>query len=97
MRDTRRYGLVERSLSIKSSRRHNLLEVPILHWTQEWKQVTAFCNPREYYDWGISIAVFFRVWPFFNFFGHNPVLIDHNELSAMTPGFSKLNNVYLCL
>ena len=34
---------------------------------------------------------------FSKFFGHNPVLIDDSELSAMIPSFSRLNNVYLCL
>ena len=36
-----------------------------------------------------------RVRPFSKFFGHDPVPIDHSELSAMVPSFSKLNNVYL--
>ena len=34
---------------------------------------------------------------FLKFFGHNSLLIDQSELSAMMPSFSKLNNVYLCL
>ena len=43
------------------------------------------------------LALQARVRPFIKVFGHNPVLIDHIELSMTMPKFSKLDNVYLCL
>ena len=55
-------------------------------------KLNTICEPR------ILLAVhLIRVRPFFKVFGHNPALIDHSELRAMIPSFSKLNNVYLCL
>ena len=45
----------------------------------------------------LGLARYGRVRPFYQIFGHNLALIDYSELSAMTPRFSKLNNVYLCI
>ena len=45
----------------------------------------------------LGIEVLIRVHPFLKVFWHNPVQIDHSELSATMPSFFKLDNVYLCL
>ena len=41
--------------------------------------------------WEVGCAFFTDI------FGNNRVLIDHSELSAFMPSFSKLDIVYLCL
>ena len=68
----------------RSDQKYQNLEISIIPWISH-AQVIDYSFLQN------------RVRHFSKFFGHNPALIDHSELSAMTPSLKKLNNVDLCL